>query len=142
MIETWQKDDGTRREEYRKNISRFQTPESIAKRNESNQTEEYRKRKSELKSKFYANNKKYSEAQRLAWKRHPEITEKMSEIAKRYPGYRQILEKQKNGKTLTENEYHILLAFHKECETKIPGRHKIIGQEYHNILVEWGLKEE
>lgn len=65
----------------------------------------------------------------------------MSEIAEKYQGLGRIIAKRNSGEVLSEIEQTIWLTYLKECEEVIPGNKKIIGQEYHNILVEWGIIE-
>lgn len=85
---------------------------------------------------------KFFEAQKEAYKRHPEITNMMSEVAKSFPKLREIIRKTKSGIELTEEENMYNLKYFKECARNMPGFQKIIGQEIRKILLEWGLKEE
>jgi|GEM_PF-6227292 len=121
----WAADDGTMRERARQVASTvLQTTEVIAKRNEKFQSAEYR------------------EARREAYRRHPEITEMMSKIAKEFPMLTDIREKERRGKELTETEQRIRETYWKRTHEAMPGYAQIIGDEYHKILVEWGLKDE
>ena len=76
-----------------------------------------------------------------AYKRHPEITNMMSEVGKSFCWLGELLDKKRNGIALNEEERAYLLAFFRECEKRIPGYSKIIGKEQHKILVEWGVLE-
>ena len=84
---------------------------------------------------------KWWEAQRLAWDRHPELTEQKSEIAKSYPGLAKILEKKRKKIPLMQGEKIYLYKYYRECQEKMPNHIKIIEQEARNIYYnEWGLK--
>ena len=138
----WQQDNGSRKKAASELASKLlHTEEVDSKRTKTLQSEDFRKFMSDLKTEFFANNPEYSEAQKLAWQRHPEITEKMSEIAEKYQGLGRIIAKRNSGEVLSEIEQTIWLTYLKECEEVMPGNKKIIGQEYHNILVEWGIIE-
>ncbi len=86
--------------------------------------------------------KKYWEAQSLAHKMHPEFTDTMKEIAKKYPNFSEIIKKSKRGILLTEQEQLLLKSYFKECADTMPGYKKTIGETYHKILVDWGIIEE
>ena len=58
---------------------------------------------------------KWWEAQRLAWDRHPEITEQKAEIAKSYTGLAKILDKKRKKIPLTKGEKIYLKKYYKEC---------------------------
>ena len=139
--ESWANSDESRYEISRQNIKSAQTPEAIAKMRATKNTQEFKDEISETMREFNKNNPLYNKARILAWDRHPEITDKMSEIAQHYPMLGEIIRKQESGNELSEYEDKILRTYHKECERAIPGHMKIIGKEYHNILVEWGLIE-
>ncbi len=124
----WKRDDGSLRDKVSINSH---TPKATQKRANTINSPKYKEKM-----------KKYKQALKLAWARHPEITNIMSEVAKLYPGLTRILEKIKRGIKLTETEEAARNAYFKECERRMPGYKNIIGQEYHNILIDWGLKEE
>lgn len=84
----------------------------------------------------------YNEAHSLAFDRHPDILQKMSEIAEDFPDMAKLIEKHRQGIPFTKNETIRRKTFFKECSLKMPGYQKIIDREYHKILVEWGIKEE
>ena len=48
----------------------------------------------------------------------------------------------KKGEKLTPAEGVLLKAYLKECNETMPDNQKIIGQETHNIFVEWGIIKE
>lgn len=131
MKERWENDNGTMRAQ----VLAIWNGEG---------SEERRKAQSERGRAFYQTDigKKHKEASKEAWKRHPEIRNKMAEIAKGFPSMHKILSKKYRGEKLTEDEYNLYLIYLKKCNEAVPDMHKIIGEEYHNILVEWGLKEE
>ena len=119
--ERWAQDDGTMRKNSRRIASTvLQTQEVRDKIRETLQSEEYR------------------EARILAYARHPEITEKMKEIAEEFPMLREIIQKEADG-SVTEAEKKLHQLYWKRCAEAMPGYSKIIGNEYHNILVDWGI---
>ena len=86
--------------------------------------------------------KKYYEAHSLAFERHPDILQKMSDIAKDFPDLARIIDKRRQGIPLSEHEMKRRNSYLKKCSLKMPGYLKIIGAEYHKILVERGIKEK
>ena len=66
----------------------------------------------------------------------------MSKIALKYPMLGLIIGKINRHETLTDEEEKIHLAYFKECKTLMPDYLEIIGEEYHKILVEIGIKNE
>ena len=123
MLNLWANDDGTLRETVRNNAKKYlHTPELTAKNSERFKSEEYRN------------------AYSLAFQRHPEITQKMREIAKTIPNLGIAIANVKAG---TANEYEkiIYMTYFKKCEEAMPGYHKIIGRELHNILQENSLNK-
>ena len=121
--QVWQNDDGTRHEQSRKIASTIL------------QSEEVREKvNKKIKS------KEYRDARKEAFKRHPEITQMMKDIALEYPKLHAIIEKIEKG-IAGESEKKYYNSYHKACENAIPGYHQIIADEYHNILVEWGYKK-
>ena len=82
------------------------------------------------------------EASRLAWDRHPEISDMMSKVAEDFALLGEALSKREKGAKLNKSEEKCILAYYKECERVMPGYQKIIGEEQHKILVEWGMAEE
>ena len=72
---------------------------------------------------------------------HKYITETMKEIADEFPMLAEIIEKEANG-SATEAEKRLHKVYWQRCQEAMPGYSQIIGNEYHNILVEWGLKDK
>ncbi len=159
--ESWERDDGTRRLKGAQHaIKVLHSPQATAKRQATMKTPEYKLKISEIRKLLYLNNPErreevskrmklfykehpeYIKAQKLAWERHPEFTKQMQEIAKSFPNLGYIIRKKEKGIKLSDEEDHVQTAFYKKCSELMPGYYEIIGQEYHNILVEWGLKEE
>ncbi len=136
----------------KKNGGRKVSPETRKKMSDTMKTKnadpEYRKHISNLLKmkaadpEYRRKNEKFWEAQRLAYKRHPEITNTMKDIAKSFTGMSSIRRKQEHGIPLTDIEEAVQLAFFKECERRMPGYKKIISDEFHKILDEWGLAGE
>ncbi len=123
-LNRWANDDGTMRENSRRIASTIlQTQEVRDKVNQKVQSDEYRL------------------ARILAYQRHPEITSKMKEIADEFPMLGEIIQKEADG-SATETEKRLHQIYWKKCQEAMPGYSKIIGDEYHNILVEWGLKDK
>ena len=56
-------------------------------------TQEFKDKISETMREFNKNNPLYNKARILAWDRHPEITDKISEIAQHYPMLGEIIRK-------------------------------------------------
>ena len=82
----------------------------------------------------------YSEALKLAWEMHPEISDQMKEIAKEFPDLGAVFEKIKEGITLSEKEEKLLMGYYKKCHTQMPRFTWIVGQTQKEILAKW--KEE
>ncbi len=79
----------------------------------------------------------YSEALKLAWEMHPEISQKMSEIAGEFPSLGKILTKSEAGTALSEKEEKLLMAYYKRCHQEMPDFTKIVGQTQKEILALW-----
>ena len=79
----------------------------------------------------------YSEALKLAWEMHPEISEEMSRIADEFPGLGKILTKYKNGGKITQQEEKLMMAYYKKCHQVMPNFTWIVGQTQKEILAEW-----
>ena len=79
----------------------------------------------------------YSEALKLAWEMHPEITEKMSEIAQEFPSLPRVLTKAQEGCSLSNEEDRILRSYYKKCHTEMPNFTWIVGQTQKEILSIW-----
>jgi len=111
-------------------------------------TDEYKAKQSVISAKRHLDPKyraimdKVYEARSLAYERHPEITDMMSEVAESFPRLGEIIRKQERGIELTEQERKYNQAYFRECESRMPGYQKIISEEQHNILVEWGIKDK
>ena len=84
----------------------------------------------------------YNEALRLAWEMHPEIKERMSEIALEFPALPRIIKKIQAGQKLTEMEKIMKSSYHKRCDKEMPDAKKIIAETQKEILVELKKKEE
>ncbi len=97
---------------------------------------------SEKRHEFYKNHPEYIEAMKEAWKRHPEITSKMSDISGYFDGMPKIFQKLKSKEKLTESEDICYKRYTKSLETILPNYKKTIMTEYHNILIEKGLIED
>lgn len=82
----------------------------------------------------------YSEALKIAWSMHPEISKRMSEIADEFPGLGRVLTKTQEGIELSEDENRLLNAYYKKCHQEMPGFTKTVGQTQQEILKIW--KEE
>ncbi len=80
----------------------------------------------------------YSEALKLAWEMHPEITQRMSEIADEFPSLPRILTKTKEVSSLTEDEEILLMNYYKKCHKEMPNFTWIVGQTQREILISWG----
>ena len=80
-------------------------------------------------------------ASKLAWNRHPEITDMMSEVAKDFPWLAVILSKKEKGIELNQKEERYLFAYCGKCEEAMPGYKKIISDERRKILAEWDKTE-
>lgn len=80
----------------------------------------------------------YSEALKLAWEMHPEITQKMSEIAQEFPSLGRTLTKVENGIVLTNDEDRLLRSYYKMCHQQMPNFTWIVGQTQREILISWG----
>lgn len=80
----------------------------------------------------------YSEALKLAWEMHPEISQRMSEIADEFPSLPRILTKSKEGSSLTEDEEKLLMNYYKKCHKEMPNFTWIVGQTQREILISWG----
>ena len=141
--QAWKNDNGTMYKAASKTAREIlHNEENTQKRLEALRDEDYRKRLSESLKEFNRQNPEYTLAHKEAWKRHPEITKAMSDIASEYPGLSAVISKKEHGETLSEAEEKYLRLYFKDCDEKIHNHHKIIGQEFHNILVEWGIIEE
>ncbi len=79
----------------------------------------------------------YSEALKLAWEMHPEISEEMSRIADEFPGLGKILTKYRNGGKITQQEEKLMMAYYKKCHQVMPNFTWIVGQTQKEILAEW-----
>lgn len=87
----------------------------------------------------FAHSQQLYESRSLAFKRHPEIVEMMQKVAQNYPKLAEIIKKERSGISLNEAETKIRNGYFKECESAMPNYQKIIGEEQHKILIEWGL---
>ncbi len=83
----------------------------------------------------------YSEALKLAWDMHPEISQKMSEIASEFPSLGKVLTKSQEGIALSENEEKLLLAYYKRCHEEMPNFTWIVGQTQKEILALWAQQD-
>ena len=79
----------------------------------------------------------YSEALKLAWEMHPDISERMSEIAKEFPSLGKILTKTQSNISLTQGEEQLLMAYYKKCHEQMPNFTRIVGQTQKEILAIW-----
>ena len=79
----------------------------------------------------------YSEALKLAWEMHPEITEKMSQISQEFPSLPRVLTKAQEGSSLTNEEDRILRSYYKKCHSEMPNFTWIVGQTQKEILAIW-----
>ncbi len=118
---------------YRSQISQelWQTPEYIEKQIHSRSTDEYKAKKALI-----------TDAKKEAFKRHPEVTAMMSKVAEDFPQLGVIIKKQGRNEELSQEEKRYKLGYFAECNKVMPDYMKIVGEEQHKILVEWGLFEE
>jgi hypothetical protein len=68
---------------------------------------------------------------------HPEIKERMSEIALEFPALPRIIKKIQTGQKLTEMEKTMKSSYHKRCDKEMPDAKKIIGETQKQIIAEW-----
>ena len=134
--ESWAKDDGTKKENVRRAAKK--TASTILQR-EDIQKKSKETRKSPQYRELLRTD---TQARALAWARHPKIKNEMKKIAKLFPGLSKIISKTEKGKPLTEIEEAVLKTYLKKCERENPNHRKIVGEEYHKILVEWGLQNK
>lgn len=83
----------------------------------------------------------YSEALKLAWEMHPEISERMSEIATEFPSLGKILTKSQSGEQLNNAEEALLMAYYKKCHQEMPNFTWIVGQTQKEILALWAQQQ-
>ena len=81
----------------------------------------------------------YSEALKLAWEMHPEISERMSEISKEIPSLGKIFAKTEKSLPLTNGEEQLLMSYYKKCHEQMPNFTWIVGQTQREILRSWGV---
>lgn len=82
----------------------------------------------------------YKKALQEAWKLHPDFSQKMKEIVHDFGrGITVLIKKSENGEPLTEAEKKLLSSYYKECHEQMPDFTKIVGQDAHRLLVEWGV---
>lgn len=84
----------------------------------------------------------YSEALKLAWEMHPEITQKMSEIATEFPSLGKVLAKSHSGVELNDGEDALLKGYYKKCHQEMPNFTWIVGQTQKEILELWAQQEK
>ena len=79
----------------------------------------------------------YSDALKLAWEMHPEISQKMAEIADEFPPLWKIIQKAKKGEVLSPEERSLEQEYFKKCHAQIPNFTKTVFETREKILAEW-----
>ena len=73
---------------------------------------------------------------------HPEITQKMSEIATEFPSLGKVLAKSHSGVELNDGEDALLKGYYKKCHQEMPNFTWIVGQTQKEILELWAQQEK
>ena len=79
----------------------------------------------------------YSDALKLAWEMHPEISQKMSEIASEFPQLWKIIQKSRSGAELSVEERALEQEYFRRCHQEIPDYTKTVYETRQKILDEW-----